>query len=84
MVYRQLLQGFREKDDVLAPVLVSHFDSVARVDAEELLLLPGMKELRVGDNVVGDVENNSDGLCAEFTDDSDPDSDTPPGQVTGT
>jgi len=69
-VYRELLQEFQQKDDDLAPVLASHFDSVARVDAEELPLLLDMMELRVADNIVGGLENRSDEPCAEFTDDS--------------
>ena len=78
MVYRQIIHAFRGKDDVLAPVLASHFDSVARVDSEDLPLLPDMKELRVADNVVGGLGNDSDGFCADFTDDSDSGSNTPP------
>jgi hypothetical protein len=74
MVYRTLLHAFQQEDDDLAPILASHFDSVARVDAEALPLLPDMKELRVADNIVGKMENNSDGPRAEFTDDSDAES----------
>ena len=70
-VYRSLLHAFQQRDKVLEPVLASHFDSVARVDAEELPLLPDMKELQVADNIVRGLENNSDGPCAEFTDDPD-------------
>jgi len=78
MVYRQILHAFQGEDDVLAPVLASHFDSVARIDGEELPLLPDMKELWAADNIIGGMENNFDEICADFTDDSDFESNTAP------
>ena len=37
-----------------------------------------MKELRAADNIIGGMENNVDEICADFTDDSDFESNTAP------
>ena len=58
------------------PAIQEHFESIPRVIDEEVALLPGMKELRQGGNVVGDalVEEYDDNIsCASFTDSSDDD-----------
>jgi len=76
--YRWLLHSFVDAghvtnpDEPLANVLVGHFGAIEMVDTEEVELLPGMKELRLGGKVVGEhVGNESDPEYAEFTTDSE-------------
>jgi hypothetical protein len=54
-VYLQLLGRFRalQNDPELTHVLECHREMTQRVEDEEIGLLPGLRELRNGDNVVG-------------------------------
>ena len=55
-VYRQLLQQFciEEHAVLVAPILATHCDTVCAMELEEeISLLPNLKELRNGANVVG-------------------------------
>lgn len=81
-IYRRILhlfpanQGQREDSDDLMAALDLHFETMARVSNEEVLLLPGMAELRQAGRVVGDIEiaGPSNIPVAEFTDESESDS----------
>jgi hypothetical protein len=55
-VYCQLLQQFRIEEHavLVAPILATHCDTVCAMELEEeILLLPNLKELWHGANVVG-------------------------------
>jgi len=54
-VYLQLLGRFRAlgNDPVLIPILESHRQMTQIIDDEDMPLLPGLRPLRNGDNVIG-------------------------------
>jgi len=69
-IYWQLRHAFKGVVG-LTQVISAIPDTVARIDGEELPLLPEMKELHGGDGVIGDAQEagSSGGLVyAEFTD----------------
>jgi hypothetical protein len=53
--YLQLLQEFRNQVDnaAVTQILNEHQEAVQFVDEETVQILPGLRELRNGDNVVG-------------------------------
>jgi hypothetical protein len=70
-VYHQLLECFRKADDdALMPVIDAYFSTIRRVDEDEIQLLPGQEELRVGGKVIGG-ENDGDIYVADITDSSE-------------
>ena len=63
-----------DPDQLLVNALDGHFGTIDLVNKENVVLLPGMKELHHGEKVVGnqeDVSNESDPEYASFTSDSE-------------
>jgi hypothetical protein len=52
------------------PVIDAYFSTIRRVDEDEIQLLPGQEELRVGGKVIGG-ENDGDIYVADITDSSE-------------
>jgi hypothetical protein len=70
-VYHQVLDCFKTAvDETLLPVVEGLFDTVRRVEEDELELLPGQEELRMGGKVVGG-DGGSEIYLADITDSSD-------------
>jgi hypothetical protein len=74
-VYHQVLDCFKTTiDEALLPVVEGLFDTVKRVEEDEVELLPGQEELRMGGKVVGGGgDNGSEVYFADITDSSDGD-----------
>lgn len=71
-IYRELLHSFAGVND-LDLVISAIPETVARINEEELPLLPEMKELRGGDGVIGDAGDDDGHVYADFTDSSESD-----------
>jgi len=72
-IYHQLLECFTKADsEALLPVIDAYFGTIKRVDEEEIQLLPGQEELRVGGKVIGG-EGDVDIYAADITDSEDAD-----------
>jgi hypothetical protein len=75
-VYSKLVQCFHDTNgpEPLMPVISSHFQTLPHLTDEKVALLEGMKELRQGGIVVGqlpDIDGGSDVEYASFTSSED-------------